>query len=65
MGKTIERRQLNVRLDPGTMEVLRSASEASGISMTDLIRASIRAQYGDGQAARAARAMARAVEASR
>lgn len=65
MGKAIERRQLNVRLDPGTMDVLRSASEASGISMTDLIRASIRAQYGEGEAARAARAMAQAVEASR
>ena len=65
MGKAIECRQLNVRLDPGTMDVLRSASEASGISMTDLIRASIRAQYGDGQAARVARAMTQAVESIR
>lgn len=62
MGRTLERRQLNVRLDTGTMDLLRSASEVSGISMTDLIRASIRAQYGAGEDRRVTEAVKRAAQ---
>ena len=59
------RKQINLRLDSATMHVLRAASESSGISMTNLIRAAILAHYGDGQASRVAQTLGRAVEASR
>jgi uncharacterized protein (DUF1778 family) len=59
------RKQMNLRLDNATMHVLRAASETSGISMTNLIRAAIWAHYGAGQASRVAHTLSRAVEASR
>lgn len=66
MNERTNLRHTNVRLDERTRAMLAETAAQTGLNQSDLIRLAIRAMYtGDVEAVRVARAVERAVEASR